>query len=51
LAPSRRAVAIAWSPATAAPTTNTFAGGTMPAAVISIGKYRLSSAAASSTPL
>src|SRR3972149_77723 len=50
LAPRRRAVAIACSPATAAPTTNTLAGGTIPAAVISIGKYLGSSAAASSTP-
>ena len=31
--------------------TNTLAGGTMPAAVMSMGKYLLSSAAASSTPL
>src|SRR5438093_922620 len=39
-APSRRAVAIACSPATPAPITSTFAGGTVPAAVMSIGKKR-----------
>ena len=50
-APSRLAVAMAWRPATPAPITNTLAGGTMPAAVMNMGKYLLSSAAASSTPL
>src|SRR5581483_6912010 len=39
-APSRRAVAIACSPATPAPRTRIFAGGIVPAAVISIGKKR-----------
>ena len=39
-APSRRAVAIACSPATPAPSTSTCAGGIVPAAVISIGKKR-----------
>ena len=39
-APSRRAVAIACSPATPAPSTSTFAGGIVPAAVVSIGKKR-----------
>src|SRR5204863_140296 len=34
LAPSRRAVAMACRPATAAPITNTLAGNTMPAAVV-----------------
>ena len=42
-APSRRAVAIACNPATPAPRTSTFAGATVPAAVISIGKNRGSS--------
>ena len=37
-APSRRAVAIAWRPATPAPSTKTCAGVTVPAAVISKGK-------------
>src|SRR5262249_7085670 len=37
-APSRRAVAIACRPATPAPSTSAFAGATVPAAVISIGK-------------
>src|SRR4029077_5269667 len=35
---SRRAVAMACSPATPAPMTNTFAGDTVPAAVVSIGR-------------
>ena len=39
-APSRRAVAIAWRPATPAPITSTRAGAIVPAAVISIGKRR-----------
>jgi len=39
-APSRFAVAIAWSPATPTPITNTLAGLTVPAAVIIIGKAR-----------
>ena len=34
LAPSRLAVAIAWSPATPAPSTSAFAGGIVPAAVM-----------------
>ena len=46
MAPSRRAVAIACSPATPAPSTSTFAGRTVPAAVVSIGKKRGSSWAA-----
>ena len=50
-APSRRAVAIAWSPATPTPITNTRAALTVPAAVIIIGKARPYSAAASSTAL
>ena len=45
MAPSRRAVAIACSPATPAPITNTRAGGTVPAAVIIIGKPRSKAAA------
>ena len=36
-APSLRAVAIAWRPATPAPITKHLAGGTVPAAVIIIG--------------
>ena len=48
-APSRRAVAIACSPATPAPSTSTWAGGIVPAAVISIGKNRPCSSAAIST--
>jgi NAD/NADP transhydrogenase alpha subunit len=39
-APSRLAVAIAWSPATPTPITNTLAGLTVPAAVIIIGNAR-----------
>src|SRR3954465_3099948 len=39
-APRRRAVAIACRPATPAPRTRTFAGGTVPAAVIIIGMKR-----------
>ncbi len=39
-APSRRAVAMAWSPATPAPSTTTLAGGTVPAAVMNSGKKR-----------
>jgi len=49
MAPSRRAVAIACRPATPAPMTNTFAAGTVPAAVIIIGNARPYSAAASIT--
>ena len=45
-APSRRAVAIACSPATPAPSTSTLAGRTVPAAVVSMGKKRGSSWAA-----
>ena len=48
-APSRRAVAIACSPATPAPSTSTCAGGTVPAAVMNIGKKRGSSVEAIST--
>ena len=45
-APSRLAVAIAWSPATPAPSTTTWAGWTVPAAVMFSGKNRRSSPAA-----
>ncbi len=45
-APRRRAVAIACRPATPAPSTSTWAGGIVPAAVISIGKKRGISSAA-----
>src|SRR5712691_10327210 len=45
-APRRRAVAIAWSPATPAPRTSALAGGTVPAAVVSIGRKRGSRSAA-----
>ena len=51
MAPRRRAVAIACNPATPAPSTNTRAGGTVPAAVIIIGMARANSAAASITAL
>ena len=51
MAPRRRAVAIACSPATPAPSTNTRAGGTVPAAVIIIGIARANSAEASMTAL
>ena len=50
-APSRLAVAIAWRPATPAPSTSTFAGGTVPAAVISMGRKRGSRSAAISADL
>ncbi len=50
-APSRCAVAIACKPATPAPRTNTLAGGTVPAAVISIGKYLPSRPAATRAAL
>ena len=50
-APSRRAVAIACSPATPTPITNARAALIVPAAVIIIGKARPYSAAASSTAL
>src|SRR5690606_35945675 len=50
-APSLRAVAIACNPATPEPITSTFAGGTVPAAVINIGKKRGRLAAAKSTAL
>ena len=46
-APSRLAVAIAWRPATPAPSTITLAGATVPAAVVIIGKKRPASRAAS----
>ena len=45
-APRRLAVAIAWSPATPAPSTTTSAGWTVPAAVMFSGKKRRSSPAA-----
>ena len=51
MAPSRRAVAIACSPATPAPTTSTRAGATVPAAVVSMGKIFGSIPAAMSTAL
>ena len=47
-APSRFAVAIACRPATPAPSTITFAGATVPAAVVIIGKNRPASRAARS---
>src|SRR5690554_6715476 len=50
-APKRRDVAIACNPATPAPITSTFAGGTVPAAVINIGKKRGRVAAAKSAAL
>ena len=50
-APSRRAVAIACRPATPAPSTNTLAGRTVPAAVMSMGKNLGSASAARSTLL
>ena len=49
--PSRRAVAIAWSPATPAPSTSTFAGAIVPAAVVSIGRNFGSRSAAISAAL
>ena len=51
MAPRRRAVAIACNPATPAPSTNTRAGGTVPAAVIIIGIARANAAEASITAL
>jgi hypothetical protein len=45
------AVAIACNPATPAPRTSTFAGGTVPAAVVIIGKRRPDSRAAISTDM
>ena len=51
IAPRRRAVATACNPATPAPSTNTRAGGIVPAAVIIIGMARANSAAASITAL
>ena len=48
-APSRRAVAIACSPATPAPSTSTRAGAIVPAAVTIIGKARPNRDAAWST--
>jgi len=44
-------VAIAWSPATPAPITSTFAGGIVPAAVVSMGKKVSTSWAARSTAM
>src|SRR5215208_7136195 len=49
--PSRRAVAIACSPATPAPSTSTFAGAIVPAAVVSIGRNLGSRSAAMSAAL
>ncbi|ACP22928.1 hypothetical protein NGR_b14770 (plasmid) [Sinorhizobium fredii NGR234] len=49
MAPRRRAVAIACRPATPAPMTKIFAAGTVPAAVIIIGRARSYSWAASIT--
>ena len=51
MAPSRLAVAIACSPATPTPMMKALAGGTVPAAVIIIGKARPNSLAASTTAL
>ena len=51
MAPSRRAVAMACKPATPTPMTNTRAAGTVPAAVIIIGRARSNAAAASTTAL
>ncbi len=45
------AVASACNPATPTPSTSTLAGFTVPAAVVSIGKNRVDSEAASSTAL
>src|SRR5438132_1352756 len=50
-APRRRAVEIAWSPATPTPTMNTCAGVIVPAAVVRSGNMRGSASAASSTAL
>src|SRR6266511_3895844 len=50
-APRRRAVASAWSPATPAPTMNAFAGASVPAAVVIIGRMRGSAAAPRRTAL
>ncbi len=50
-APSRRAVPMACRPATPAPSTSTLAGRAVPAAVISSGKNRPNSAAATSAAL
>ena len=51
MAPSLRAVAMACKPATPTPITNTRAAGTVPAAVIIIGRARSNAAAASTTAL
>ena len=45
-APRRREVAMACRPATPAPSTSTWAGRTVPAAVVSMGRKRGSSSAA-----
>ena len=50
-APSRRAVAMAWSPATPAPMTRTRAGVIVPAAVVSMGNNRGNVSAARMTAL
>ena len=49
MAPSRRAIAMAWSPATPAPRMKTRAAVTVPAAVISMGNILGKVVAASST--
>ena len=51
MAPRRRAVAMACRPATPTPMMNTLAAGTVPAAVIIIGKARVKWKAASITAL
>ena len=51
MAPRRRAVAIACRPATPTPMMNTLAAGTVPAAVIIIGRACWNMAAASTTAL
>ena len=51
MAPRRLAVAIACKPATPAPITSTFAGLTVPAAVMNIGNIFGNASAASSTAL
>ncbi len=50
-APSRRPVAMAWSPETPAPITRTLAGGIVPAAVVSMGNILGKMSAATTTAL
>src|SRR5262249_60549552 len=50
MAPSRRAVAIAWRPATPTPITKTFAAGRVAAAALIIGKARADLGAPTVTP-